>query len=216
MSTIISLCDYTGHMVEPWAEAGYECICVDTQHSIRREHQRGNIRLVWGDVRYWWPDSFDDVAAVFAFPPCTHLAVSGARDFKAKGLTHLIDALTLVEACRRICVAAEERGAIWVMENPNSRLSTLWRKWDYKFDPSDYAGYLNDDEDMLSEAYTKLTCLWTCDRFEMPEKRAIVPVLGSKMHLLPPGEDRANLRSATPRGFARAVFEANHKTARAA
>lgn len=32
-----------------------------------------------------------------------------------------------------------------------------------------------------------------------------------RIHKAPPGEDRANFRSATPRGFARAVFEANHK-----
>ena len=43
----------------------------------------------------------------------------------------------------------------------------------------------------------------------MPEKHRVEPTEGSKMHLLPPSEDRANLRSATPMGFAQAVFEAN-------
>lgn len=200
---IISLCDLTGNMVRPWAEAGYECICVDVQHSIRRDRQEGNIRYVWGDVRSWWPDSFDGVKAVFAFPPCTHLAVSGARDFERKGLSYLIDSLQLVEACRRICEAS---GAKWMLENPVGRLSTCWRKPDHIFDPCDYAGYLDVP---APEAYTKKTCLWTGGGFAMPEVRRVNPDLGSKMHFIPPSDERANLRSATPMGFAQAVFEAN-------
>lgn len=47
----------------------------------------------------------------------------------------------------------------------------------------------------------------------MPAKRPVDPVDGSRMHLLPPSEERANLRSATPTGFAKAVFEANHRIA---
>ena len=44
----------------------------------------------------------EDYAIAFAFPPCTHFAVSGARWFREKGLPALIEGLTLVEACRRI------------------------------------------------------------------------------------------------------------------
>jgi hypothetical protein len=43
----------------------------------------------------------------------------------------------------------------------------------------------------------------------MPDRRPVEPTEGSKMHLLPPGPERANLRSATPEGFARAVYAAN-------
>jgi len=59
------------------------------------------------------------------------------------------------------------------------------------------------------DTYTKKTCLWTGGGFKMPEKRSVEPTEGSKMHLMPPSENRANLRSATPMGFAQAVFEAN-------
>jgi hypothetical protein len=45
--------------------------------------------------------------------------------------------------------------------------------------------------------------------FQLPEPKAVVPILGSKMHNLPDSKNRVNLRSATPAGFARAVFEAN-------
>jgi hypothetical protein len=37
----------------------------------------------------------------------------------------------------------------------------------------------------------------------------VFPNLGSKMHRVSPSADRANIRSETPMGFARAVFEAN-------
>lgn len=43
----------------------------------------------------------------------------------------------------------------------------------------------------------------------MPKKMPIPATDGSRMHRLPPSKDRANLRSATPMGFARAVFESN-------
>lgn len=73
------------------------------------------------------------------------------------------------------------------------------------FDPFEYGGYL----DPPGDAYTKKTCLWTGNGFRMPAKWPVEPTEGSLMHLLPPSEDRANLRSATPQGFANAVFAAN-------
>ena len=46
LDIVISLCDLTGHMVLPWAEAGYECWCVDVQHSIRKERVEGLLHFV--------------------------------------------------------------------------------------------------------------------------------------------------------------------------
>ena len=43
----------------------------------------------------------------------------------------------------------------------------------------------------------------------MPPRKRVPPREGSRFHRLPPSDDRANLRSATPMGFAQAVFEAN-------
>jgi hypothetical protein len=144
-------------------------------------------------------------AAVFAFPPCTHLAVSGARWFREKGLRGLIGGLSIVEACREIC---ELFGCPWMLENPVGTLATYWREPDYMFDPCDYG-----------DPYTKKTCLWTGGGFVMPEKvqagdmfaeaTAVEPTMGSMIHMMPPSEDRGDLRSITPMGFARAVFNAN-------
>jgi hypothetical protein len=141
-------------------------------------------------------------AAVFAFTPCTNLAVSGARWFKEKGLHGLTEAPEVAEACVRIC---EWSGAAWMLENPVSTLASYWRKPDYTFDPCEYGGYLLP----AGDAYTKRTCPWVGGGFAMPQKRPVPPSDGSKMHRMPPSDDRANKRSETPMGFARAVFEAN-------
>lgn len=93
-----------------------------------------------------------------------------------------------------------------MIENPVGRLSTAWRKPDHTFNPCDFGGYLEP----AGDAYTKRTCLWTGGGFVMPEPRPVAPTAGSMMHTrYAPGPERANLRAATPMGFARAVFLAN-------
>lgn len=117
----------------------------------------------------------------------------------------LTDALQLFTACQ---AHGQWSGAPYMVENPSGALSRHMGDHDHTFHPCDFAGYLDDP---APEAYTKLTCLWTGNGFVLPEKRRVEPVLGSKMHLLPPTDNRADLRSATPRGFAKAVFLANHR-----
>jgi hypothetical protein len=197
---VVSLFDLTGHMVAPWAAAGFTCYCVDLQHPAG-ETRDGHVIRVGADVREWLPP-FGPVAIIFAFPPCTHVAVSGARWFKDKGLGKLIEALECFDAAVRL---AEWTRAPYLIENPVSTVSTYWRPPDHTFDPCDYGGYLTP----AGDAYTKKTCLWTGPGFVMPEPRPVPPIEGSKMHRLGRTRERANLRSATPPGFARAVFEAN-------
>ena len=196
---VLSLCDLTGNMVRPWSEAGFQCICVDIQHEGIR--QEDNITYIGADLLTWLPPP-RKYAIVFAFPECTNVAVSGARWFKDKGLGGLSEAVDLLEVCRRICEWSE---APWMIENPVSTFSSYWRKPDYTFNPCDYGGYISPPGD----AYTKKTCLWVGNGFIMPKKKPVEPIEGSKMHLLPPSENRANERSETPEGFALATFEAN-------
>lgn len=198
---MISCFDFTTAMAQPWADAGFLCYCVDLLHEPG-ECRQGNIIRVGADVRNWLPPRGPIVFAAF-FPPCTDVAVSGARWFKGKGLPALRDAIDLFAWSARI---AEWCECPYLIENPVSTISTYWREPDHTFDPCDFAGYADDPTE---EAYTKRTCLWTGGGFVMPERKAVVPVLGSKMHLLPPSADRATLRSATPVGFARAVYAAN-------
>jgi hypothetical protein len=200
---VLSLCDRTGNMVKPWADAGFFCVLVDLKHPPGYSYPSPNVLAIGADVRHWLQyEMHYTPAIVFAFPPCTHLASSGARWFADKGLPPLIHALTLVDRCREI---AEWCRCPWMIENPVGRLSSCWRKPDHAFDPCDYGGYLTPPGDV----YTKRTCLWTGGGFVMPEPRRVEPADGSKMHRMPPSADRADRRSVTPAGFARAVFEAN-------
>ena len=139
--------------------------------------------------------------------PCTHTAVSGARDFETKGGYMLVDAIVLFEAARQVC---EWSGAPYMMENPVTMLSSIPHigKPNYYFNPSDYTGF------ELGDNYTKKTCIWAGNGFVMPDPR-IAPDLGkpdNRIHFASPGSDRADFRAAAPMGFARAVFQVNSPT----
>ena len=198
----ISLFDTSGVMLKPWAEAGYDCHNFDMQNI--NEQRDGMGFHEWDAFSGFLP--LQEVAFVAAFPPCTHLAVSGARWFKGKGLKALAESIHLFGISAEYC---EARGAPYMIENPVSTISTYWRQPDYKFHPCHYSGYIGGDE-----FYTKETWLWTGGGFVMPP-RDMGPGLFKKpdttyIHNQPPGPERANIRSRTPEGFARAVFEANH------
>lgn len=190
---IISCFDKTTNMVKPWADNGYLAYCVDITHP-KGETREGNIIKVGADILNWIPPRGEIAFAAF-FPPCTDLSVSGARWFREKGLHKLSEAIKLFA---RSVDIAETLDCPWIIENPVSTISSYWRKPDHMFDPCDYG-----------DPYTKKTCLWTSSNFVMPEKNLVEPIKGSMMHLLPPSKDRADLRSATPMGFSKAVFEAN-------
>ena len=210
----ISLFDYTGVMLQPWAEAGYECHIIDIQHPSDDTLRMDGMRCHNWDLSTVPHSELlkllekDEVAFMSSFAPCTHLSISGARWFKGKGLRALQESIgffaTSVEA-------AELLGCPYLIENPMSTISTYWRDPDHKFHPCHYAGYVGGDEN-----YTKETWLWTGNGFKMPTKDMPLGGLWDEpdktyIHHQSPGEERANIRSATPKGFARACFEANHE-----
>lgn len=207
---VISLCDRTGNMVLPWAEAGFECWCVDIQHSIRQDKTKkvgqGLIHFVWGDCRSWGlpEEAVGRLAMVFGFPPCTHLTCTCARDFKKKAGWALADGLQMFDSCM---VAATFSGAPFMIENPaTNRINTHRRKPDHKFHPWHYAGYLANPE---TDNTQKETGLWTGGGFIMPEPRPAPAPHRQDCWCASPDDDRADIRSVTPMGFAKAVFEAN-------
>lgn len=205
MSVCISLFDYTGNMLKPWAAAGHHCYAFDTQHKgfdlISPGITGVHMDLSTPDELLEWAHS-RDIRFVSAFPPCDHLAVSGARWFKGKGLRSLQQAIGLFATAAEFC---EWSDAPYMIENPVSTISTYWRKPDYTFHPWQYTSF------GLGDNYTKKTCLWTGHGFVMPcpaiHQEAGEP--DDRIHKCPPGSDRANIRSATPIGFAKAVYEAN-------
>jgi hypothetical protein len=187
-------------MVKPWAEAGYECWCVDLKHSIRKARVVGNTHYVWGDVRSWRPPAEirRRIAMVFAFPPCTHLTRADARDFLPKGGYLLADALQVFDSCE---IAAAYTGAPYMIENPPGRLSSFRRPPDHSFQPWQFG-----------DPWFKLTQLWTGNGFAMPTPLLDAPPPGTKEQILmaPDSRAQADNRSTTPPGFALAVFHANH------
>lgn len=197
--------ELTGRMAEPWVARGYKALCVD--HQVE-PGERNGIIFQRADMREWVPPRHiieQGVAFFAAFPPCDHLAVSGARWFKGKGLKALAHSITLFNAA---VFWAEYFGAPYLIENPVSTISTYYRKPDYTFHPWHYSGYCGED------AYTKKTCLWTGNGFVMPEPRFVPDVRpDDRIHKAPPSEHRADFRSATPRGFAEAVAIANGRKA---
>lgn len=198
----LSLCDKTCVAALPWAEAGYRCICVDIEAGPSPHPM---IETVRADIHWWYPPQ-GRYAFGMAWSPCTHLAVSGARWFKRKGLRAFADGALLFERSRLIL---ESLGCPYGNENPIGVLSTYHRKPDHIVHPWEFAGYL---EDVQADNTTKATCLWTGGGFVLPEKRPAPAPHRNDCWLAPPSDDRADLRSATPSGFAKALFLANSRT----
>ena len=201
MGWYIGAFEKTGLMAQPWVDAGYNAVCIDIDAD---EGERNGIQFIKADMHDWIPDRKiveDGIVFFAAFPPCDHLAVSGARWFVGKGLGALAGSIELFE---RATFWANWFGAPYIIENPVSTISTYWRKPDYSFHPWQYCGLCPDDE------YTKKTCLWTGNGFVMPKPDHPEDVNpDDRIHKAAPSPERSDIRSATPKGFAKAVFTAN-------
>ena len=228
---VLSLYDFTGEALKPWAEAGYTCFAFDIQHPEESHIEyigKGCIEYISMDL---WNilninklrDLLKPCNVVFgmAFPVCTDMAVSGAAHFKRKAERDpefQTKAVSYAVLCSELF---EELGVPYFIENPVSVLATKWRKPDYRFQPYEYGGYIPDTEAehprwpeyiAAKDAYPKQTCLWTGGGFKMPDTKPVDVADGySTQHLKLGGKSQRtkDIRSATPRGFARAVYEVN-------
>lgn len=123
---------------------------------------------------------------MIAFPPCTHLAVSGARWFKDKQKEQE-EALNFVRYLMNVPI---EKIAI---ENPIGVISTKIRKPDQIIQPWQFG-----------HGETKATCLWLKNLpLLVPTK--IVSGRVPRVHYESPGPDRWKNRSRTYQGFADAM-----------
>ena len=237
---VISLYDYTGEALKPWAKNGYECYAFDIQHTSNPMEWFYGDDGVYGNIRYRYADLHDrktllDLEMEFklkalqgerivfgmAFPVCTDLAVSGAAHFKRKEEANPGFQDKAVRHAVRCARLFNELGIPYFIENPVSVLATKWRQPDYSFHPYEYGEYIPDDEaehprwpDYIApkDAYTKKTCLWTSKSFRMPHRLPTCKPNGySAQHLKLGGKSKRtkDIRSATPRGFATAVYEFN-------
>jgi site-specific DNA-cytosine methylase len=139
-----------------------------------------------------------DVAwdAIIAFPPCTHLAVSGARWFAEKRAAGLQQ-----EAAAFFMAFAECRAPRVAIENPVGVMSTQYRKPDQVIQPYQFG-----------HTETKATCLWLRNlprlrpTLNLREQTMSLPVAErARIHYMPPTAERAALRSKTYAGIARAM-----------
>ncbi len=219
---IVSLYDATGIAVAPWRAAGYHALIADMQH--KEDSEVDNLTIISGDLRQREYELIQILSGIkihlmCCFPPCTDLAVSGSRHFgnkKAMDPFYLNKALDLIHVCTRVGEALQ---CPYFVENPVSVLSTLWRKPDFMFHPFEFGGYLSPEEYLHPlypeyiaprDAYSKLTCLWGGNGFILPNKQPVKKfdegwqrqgaALGGK------SQRTKNIRSATPRGFAKALF----------
>lgn len=222
-----SLFDGSGLMAQPWAEAGHTCYCFNYDGADHGDYARLGAKVEHENIHYknvWIDNKFDFEVApdiIFAFPPCTDLAVSGAAHFETKRKKNPTFQVEAVITCKVAARLAKKYNVPYMIENPVSVLSSLWRKPDYTFNPYEYGGYLPEDDThpMFPEyikprdAYPKKTCLWTGNGFVMPVKSVVAVDDGySDQHNKLGGKSvrTKTIRSLTPRGFAKAVYEANH------
>lgn len=230
----IFLYDFTGLMAKPWLDAGYECWCFDGQHDAGITRDGNRVRIgMWfsaGDklsqAREIAQMVGDGVAMVFGFPECTDLTVAGARHFEAKRLVNPMFQIEAAELADLVRIIGIITGAPWAFENPVGVLSSIYRKPDFAFQPCDFAGYLpeGDEHPLYPEVYpgrdryNKTTNIWCGNGFRQPKTRHIAPAQKDNpgWRLCGGKSTRTkNIRSATPRGFAKAVFEANSHRAEA-
>ena len=203
---VLSLCDLTGAFVAPWVAAGYDAILVDPQHGVT--HQEGRVLKVAATVLEAMPliaDRLSEVVFVAGWPPCTDMAVSGARWFADKwkaDSAYLAKAVAVAEQCRTI---GQVSRAPWFVENPVSTLAQVFGKPNHWFHPWHFTALEAGDN------YTKRTNLWAGGGFIMPpiQSDESLGTPDNRIHMAPPGPERMNFRSATPMGFARAVDAAN-------
>jgi len=174
---VLIACEYSGTVREAFSKLGHDawsCDLLETE--IPGNHYKG-------DVKDILCDGWD---LMIAHPPCTHLAVSGARWFKDKK----VEQAEALEFVRLLLDAPIERIAL---ENPISIISSQIRKPDQIIQPWQFG-----------HGETKATCLWLQN---LPKLQPTNIVEGREQRIwkMPPGPDRWKERSRTFEGIAQAM-----------
>jgi len=178
---VLIACEFSGVVREAFRKRGhdaYSCDLLPAEDRSEFHFQADVLNYIGGE--YW--------DLMIAHPPCTHLAVSGARWFKDK-LPEQEAALRFVRA---LMAAPIERIAI---ENPISIISSRIRRPDQIIQPWQFG-----------HGETKATCLWLKNLPPLTPTK-IVPGRENRVHRMPPGPDRWKERSRTYQGIAEAMAE---------
>lgn len=179
---VLIACEYSGVVRSAFARRGHTAVSCDL---LPTDNPHG--WHIKGDVLPLLDQGWD---LMIAHPPCTHLAVSGARHFPAKRADGRQQAA--IEFFMALANAPIERIAI---ENPVCIMSSQWRKPDQTIQPWQYG-----------HGETKATCLWLKGLPKLTPTNVVdgrVP----RVHHMPPSPDRWKLRSTTYVGIAKAMAE---------
>lgn len=176
---VLIACEFSGIVRDAFLARGHDAMSCDLLPTESPgPHYRGDVRDILGDG---WD-------LMIAHPPCTYLAVSGARWFKNRR-EEQEKALQFV---RDLLNAPINRIAI---ENPISVISTKNRRPDQIIQPW-----------MFGHGETKATCLWLKNLPPL-EPTNIVDGRENRVHKEPPAKDRWKNRSRTFSGIAAAMAE---------
>lgn len=177
---VLVACEFSGIVRDAFAKRGHDAWSCD----LLPTEKDGN-HMQW-DVKFAIKHYKWDL--MIAHPPCTHLAVSGARWFKYRHIEQQY-ALDFVKYLmdvdiKKICI-----------ENPISIISTRIRKPDQIIQPW-----------MFGHGETKATCLWLKNLPKL-EPTNIVEGRRGRVHHESPGPERWKNRSRTLQGIANAMAE---------
>lgn len=178
---VLIACEYSGRVRDAFIRRGHEAMSCDL---LPTEQPGPHYQ---GDVFDIIEDGWD---MMIAHPPCTHLAVSGARHFERKRESG--EQQAALEFVRKLMAAPIPRKAI---ENPVSIISSEIRKPDQIIHPWQYG-----------HGETKATCLWL-ENLPHLTPTNIVSGRAPVVHHMPPGPDRWKHRSRTYQGIADAMAE---------
>ena len=176
---VLVACEFSGTVRDAFRALGHDAMSCDLLPTeVPGPHYEGDVRDVLGDG---WD-------LMVCHPPCTHLAVSGARWFSEKR-EEQAEALEFV---RLLLDAPIPRIAL---ENPVSIISSRIRKPDQIIQPWQFG-----------HGETKATCLWL-KGLPLLTPTNIVEGREARVHRMPPGPDRWRERSRTFKGIASAMAQ---------
>ena len=178
---VLVACEYSGRVRDAFIAKGHDAMSCDILPSdVPGPHYQGDVLDILGDG---WD-------LMVCHPPCTHLAVSGARHFAAKQASGVQE-----EALRFVLTLLNAPIPKIALENPVSIISSRIRKPDQIIQPWQFG-----------HGETKTTCLWLKNLPDLVPTN-IVSGRDNRIHMMPPSPDRWKKRSTTYLGIASAMAE---------
>ena len=179
---VLVACEYSGRVREAFRTLGHEAWSCDIEQCAE---DASPFHMVADAVKVAEMPGWD---LLIAHPPCTHLAVSGARHFEAKRADGR--QRSAIDLFMAFVNAPVPRIAI---ENPVCIMGTLYREPDQVIQPWQFG-----------HGETKATCLWLKGLQPLMPTR-YVPGRVPRVHFMPPSPTRWKERSRTYEGIAAAM-----------